>query len=374
MLGAAQPPTPRASRRQAWGKTKGGEAVELYTLTNAKGHKVVDHDATAASSCRSRCPTRAARSATSCSASTRSTATSATHPFFGAVVGRYGNRIGGAQFTLDGKTYTLAEQRRRQHAARRARRASTSRLEGRAGRAHASGADASSLTHVSPDGEEGFPGTLTATVTYTLTDDNELQHRLPRDDRQGDGGQPDEPLLLQPRRRGQRRRSSTTSCRSSRDKYTPVAKGLIPTGELAPRGGHAVRLPQADRDRRAHRRRPTSRSRSAAATTTTWSSTATARHAAPRGARHRADERPHAGGAHHRAGRAVLHRQLPRRHDHAARAASAYAKRAAFCLETQHFPDSPNQPTFPSTVLRPGQMYDTTTVYQVWSVGSAVGR
>ena len=86
-----------------------------------------------------------------------------THPFFGAIVGRYGNRIGGAQFTLDGKTYTLAKNN------------GANTLHGgvkgfdkyvwKAREVPSKDGLAIELTHVSPDGDEGFPGTLTTHVT-----------------------------------------------------------------------------------------------------------------------------------------------------------------------------------------------------------------
>ena len=148
------------------------------------------------------------------------------------------------------------------------------------------------------------------------------------------------------------------------DRFTPVDTTLIPTGELRPVSRHAVRLPQAHGDRRADRRggraarlrrrlrpqlrpEPEGRGRSCS-----------------RGAGDRAHDRPRAGGPDDRAGRPVLRRQLPRRHASRARAGKVYKKRYGFCLETQHFPDSPNQPAFPSTMLKPGETYKTTTVYR----------
>ena len=81
------------------------------------------------------------------------------------------------------------------------------------------------------------------------------------------------------------------------------------------------------------------------------------------GARRGAEERAHDGSPHRSAGHPVLHRQLPGR-DAAGKGGKVYQRRCGFCLETQHFPDSPNQPKFPTTELKPGQEYKTTTVYR----------
>ena len=95
--------------RASFGRTTDGEAVELYTLTNANGMvaRITNYGGDRHLARAS--PTARARSATWSSASTSSTATSAGHPYFGGIVGRYGNRIAKGRFTLDGKEYTLAK-------------------------------------------------------------------------------------------------------------------------------------------------------------------------------------------------------------------------------------------------------------------------
>ena len=70
------------------------------------------------------------------------------------------------------------------------------------------------------------------------------------------------------------------------------------------------------------------------------------------------------GNADHRAGRAVLHRQFPRRQANGQAAATVYKKHAGFCLEAQHFPDSVNHAEFPSMILKPGKTYQQTTIYK----------
>ncbi len=98
----------RGITKQVWGKTKDGEQVDLYTLTNKNGASHQDHQLRRTSSPNCTCRTRPASSATSCSGSTTLDGYLGEHPYFGALVGRYGNRIGKGKFTLDGKKYTLA--------------------------------------------------------------------------------------------------------------------------------------------------------------------------------------------------------------------------------------------------------------------------
>ena len=139
------------------------------------------------------------------------------------------------------------------------------------------------------------------------------------------------------------------------DRYLPVDDGADPAGRAAAGRGHADGL----HHRRTRSARGSTRSR--AATTTATCSTSGRRGPVAGGPGGRAEERPGDGGLHHRAGRAALHGQLPAA-DPARR--RRLRQHYGLCLETQHFPDSPNQPQFPSTVLRPGRTYHHLTVHR----------
>jgi aldose 1-epimerase len=276
--------------------------------------------------------------------------------YFGAIVGRYANRIAGARFTVDGAPHVLAatEGTNALHGGIKGFDKQVWRVIG------ATGARVS-LAYTSPDGEEGYPGTLAARVTYTLTDGNALRvdyeattdrttvvnltnHSYFNLAGEGAGSILDHQLML------------------NAAAYTPVDAASIPTGEIAGVQGSAMDF-----------------------TTPT-----------PIGARIRDGEtqlvlargydhnwvldKPEAGAMSLAArlrdtgsGRVLevlttepgIQLYSGNFLDGSLVGASGRAYRQAdgLCLETQHFPDSPNQTGFPSTVLRPGETYRSTTIY-----------
>jgi aldose 1-epimerase len=344
--------------RQPWGKTKAGETVDLFTLTNAKGHKVsiMTLGGIVVSV---KVPDKTGALGDVVLGFDSLDGYLGPHPFFGAIVGRYGNRIGGASFTLDGHTFTLAKNdgNNTLHGGKKG----FDKYVWKARPVTSTGGPTIVLTHVSPDGDEGFPGTLTATVTYTWTNDDELKIHY--------HATTDKPTVVNLTNHSYFNLAGAGSgtildaqMQIFADKFTPVVKGLIPTGELRPVTGTPFDF-----------LKPTAI-----------------------GARIDADEEQIklGGGYDHnfvlngpagtmRPAAHVVETTSGRTLDVSTtepgvqfytgnfldgtikgKDGKVYVRRAAFCLETQHFPDSPNRPNFPSTVLRPGQRYDTTTVYK----------
>ena len=344
-------------KKQAYGKMPNGAAVELYTLTNAKGMQagIITYGGTVVSLT---APDRNGKYADIVLGMDDLAGYMKATAFFGALIGRYGNRIGHAQFTLEGKVYKLP-----------ANDGPNTLHGGPAGfdkhvwsAVPGSSADGETLelTYVSKDGEEGFPGTLTSKVVYTLTAKNELKidysattdkptvvnltnHSYFNLAGQGEGDILAHEVMIDAAR------------------FTPVDATLIPTGELRPVAGTPFDFTK-----------PTAV-----------------------GARiEAADEQIKFGmgydhnwvlnkGAGGLTKAAEVHETKTGRVMEVWTTEPAlqfytgnfldgtlhgkgktYARRGALCMETQHYPDSPNQPSFPSTELKPGATYRTTTVYR----------
>jgi len=282
-------------------------------------------------------------------------------PYFGAIVGRYANRIAGGRFTLDGETHELARNDGPNHLHGGERGFDRVVWEGRA--LETDEGDTVELRHTSPAGEEGYPGTLEVVVTYTLTDADELvvdyrartdaptpvnlsQHTYFNLAGAGSGDILDHVLTIHG------------------DAYTPVDSTLIPNGEIVPVEGTPFdfRSPTpigarigADHPQLAHgggydhnfvlRRPPDGATGPAPA----------ARVVDPASGRW-LDVRTTEPGLQFYSGNFL---------DGSIRGKDGrvYRHRGAFCLETQHYPDSPNREAFPSTILQPGEEYRSRSVY-----------
>jgi aldose 1-epimerase len=275
------------------------------------------------------------------------------HPYFGATVGRYANRIAGGKFTLDGKEYTLATNNGANH------------LHGGekgldrvlwSTEPHET-VDSIGVTFVyeSPDGEEGYPGKLRVVAQYVLNNENELVATL--------SATTDKPTPVNLTNHCYWNLSGAGSGTIlghelviNAEKYLPVDDGLIPTGERADVAGtpldfrepHKIgeRIGQLTND--------------------------------PQGYDHCFVLRPGDGEmrlaawAHDpKSGRVLeIRTTQPAVQFYSGNfldgtpASGGYPQYAGFCLETQHYPDSPNQPAFPNTILKPGETYRHVTVHK----------
>ncbi len=352
-------PQPGSTNKKPFGKTPEGQQVDLYVLTNKSGAEaaITTFGGAVVSL---KVPDRNGKFADVVLGYDSVEGYVADKSFFGVLVGRYGNRIGHAQFTLDGKTYTLAKNNGENslHGGIKGFNKgvwSAKTLPPKDGQSL-------ELSYVSKDGEEGFPGNLKVTVTYTWTDGNALKidysattdkktvvnltnHSYFNLGGQGSGDILGYQLMI------------------AADQFTPVDAGLIPTGELRDvmNTPFDFRKPMAigariDQDEEQMKlgggydhnfvlRMPMDRGESLAA-----------RVVDPGSGRVLEVWTTEPGIQFYTAnfldGKTI------------GKGGLAYAKRSAFCLETQHFPDSPNQPKFPSVVLSPGERYHTITTYK----------
>jgi aldose 1-epimerase len=335
-----------------FGQTKDGKPAHLYTLTNKNGlvAKITDYGGTLTAL---HVPDRNGQSGNIVLGFASLDPYVAGHPFFGSTTGRVANRIGKGRFTLDGKEYTLAVNN--EPNSLHGGKVGFDKKLWKAEPMQTKDGPALKLTYASPDGEEGYPGKLSNTVVYTLTNDDELKidykattdkptivnltnHSYFNLGGDGNGTVLDHELML------------------NADKYTVFDATQIPTGEIAPVKGTPLDFTK-----------PT-----------------------PIGAR--IEQVP--GGYDHNFvlnGKAGQMKKCARVYDPKSgrvmeilttepgvqlytangldgtitgTSGKPYPKYGAFCLETQHYPDSINHPEFPSVVLRPGQTYHTTTIHK----------
>ena len=274
-------------------------------------------------------------------------------PYFGALIGRYGNRIGNAKFTLDGTTYHLAA-----NDGKNTLHGGLKGFDKVVWDATIPNDSVPSLTlkYVSKDGEEGFPGNLNVTVQYTLTDQDELkiEYNAETDkatpvnltnhtyfNLSGDVNNTilDETLMI------------------DADRFTPVDSTLIPTGKIVPvkgtpydftspkKIGQDIDQVKGGYDFNWVLNRNDSSLQKVAVLSDSISGRSLEVYTTEPGLQFYTGNFL-AGKFINRDGKPIkLH--------------------TALCLETQHFPDSPNEPDFPSTILRPGEKYHSVTVYKV---------
>jgi len=345
--------------KKVFGTTADGKTADLYTLKNKNGMQVsiTNFGATVVSIM---APDKTGKMADVALGYDDLAGYELNKNYLGVLVGRYGNRIAHGKFSIDGTEYTLAKNNGDNSLHGGIKGFNKAMWEAKD--VSKGGEAAVEMKYVSKDGEEGYPGNLSVTVVYTLTNKNELKidYSATTDKKtvvnltnhtyfnlagQGNGDILKHELMI------------------NADTFTPVDSGLIQTGELRKVEGTPFDF----------------------------------RKATAIGARVDAnDEQIRLGGGYDH--NFVLNRQKATGLSLAARVSdpasgrtmevwttepgvqfytgnfldgsfkgkggSVYQKRTALCLETQHFPDSPNHPSFPTTLVKPGEKYHTTTVYK----------
>ena len=337
--------------------TRDGRPVILYTLTNSHGVEVraMNYGGIILSL---RVPDRQGQLADIVLGHDKAEGYMPNPPYLGAIVGRYANRIANGSFTLDGKTYTLPKND------------GPNTLHGGVTKTFdkvvwegkpLKGKNGVAFTYLSKDGDEGFPGNLKVTVTYTLTDSNELvvdyeattdkatpinvsQHSYFNLKGEGNGDILDHEIMI------------------NADKFTPVDKNLIPTGELRPVKGTpfdfmtATKIGARIEDNYEQLalghgydhnfvliRKGAGLSLAARVYEPTTGRVLEVSTTQPAVQFYTGN---------------FLDGSVTGKEGH------VYKRRYGLCLETQHYPDSPNHPDFPSATLKPGEKFHQTTVFK----------
>lgn len=353
----SQSPAPNkmSVTKEAWGSTKGGESVDLYTLSNDKGleAKITNYGGIIVSL---KVPDKAGVAADVVLGFDQLADYESKSPFFGCITGRYANRIAKGKFTLDGQSYTLAVNNSSNHLHggkvgfdKKVWQASPLKTDKGVG---------VTLLYTSADGEEGYPGTLKCEVSYLLTNDNalEISYRATTDKAtvvnltnhsyfnlagEGNGSILDHEMTLHAER------------------YTPTDDTLIPTGALESVKGTPLDFtsPHKIGERIGADFKPLKQGQGydhnyVISGATGLKKTAHVKDTVSGRVLEVLTTEP---GVQFYTGN---HLNVTGKKGH------PYKSRDGFCLETQRYPDSPNQPSFPTSVLRPGETYQHTCIYK----------
>lgn len=339
--------------KEPFGTTKDGVAVDLYTLTNANGMSA-DITNYGGIVVRLYAPDRSGKLADVVLGYDKLADYIKATPYFGALVGRYGNRIAKGRFTLDGVEYKLATNNMGN--ALHGGLKGFDKVVWAAEPVPVKNGVAVRFRYTSPDGEEGYPGNLAVRVTYTLTDANELimDYEASTDhttilnltnhsyfNLAGEGDILGHELML------------------NAAHYTPVDDTLIPTGEIAPVKGTPMDFTTPKpigRDLGQLTNVPQGYDHNFVLNRAGKGLALCARVYEPKTGRtlEILTTQP---GVQFYSGNFLDGTLTGKR-------GIVYQQHHGFCLETQHYPDSPNQPRFPSVVLRPNQTYQHSTVHK----------
>jgi aldose 1-epimerase len=342
-----------SAKTEIFGKMPDGEIVNLYTLTKTNGirAKITNYGAILVSL---EVPDRNGNLADVTLGFDTLDGYLVEHPYFGAIVGRYANRIGGARFVLNGTEYKLAANNgpNHLHGGIKGFDKVIWRLEDVRSESNEA---VVKLAYVSEDGEEGYPGNLACSVTYTLTKNDELKISYE--------AETDETTVVNLTNHSYFNLAGQGTCDIlgheliiDADKYTVVDEGLIPTGEnrsvkdspmdFTASKSIGARIEQVEGGY----------DHNYVLNSGGGSLALAARVSEPTSGREMEVYTVEPGVQLYTGN--FLDGSLT------GKDGKVYEKHYGFCLETQHFPDSPNKPDFPSVVLEPGQKYTTVTVYK----------
>jgi aldose 1-epimerase len=335
-----------------YGKLADGRAVDIYTLANAKGMRVklINYGAATVSV---EVPDRDGKSADVTLGYDTLDGWLTDTCYFGATVGRYANRIAKGRFTLDGNTYTLATNNGPNHLHGGLR--GFNKVLWDADLVETPQAVGVKFTYLSKDGEEGYPGNLKVTAVYTLNNENEFKAEF--------SATTDKATVVNLAHHSYWNLAGPAAgnvlgheLMITADKYVPVDANLIPTGELKPVAGTPMDFTK-----------PTAIGARIAQVEGGYDHTFVLRNQTGKPAL--------AAGAYEpKSGRVLeIFTDQPGVQFYSGnfldgsvkgKGGIVYQKHFGFCLETQHYPDSPNHPEFPSVVLRPGETYHHVMIHR----------
>lgn len=346
-------------KKTHFGQLPDGQNVDLFTLSNANGMeaKITNYGGIIVSL---NVPDRSGENADVVLGFDSFEQYLEPHPYFGAIIGRYGNRIANAQFSINGDTYTLA-----QNNGKNSLHGGIEGFDKKVWDAETNVSDEKAqliLRHTSPDGDEGFPGNLEMEVTYSLNSNNELWMEYKATS--------DKPTVVNMTNHAYFNLTGngandvlTHEAILHADTFLPIDENIIPTGELRP-------VDNTPFDFRSVKSIGADIKDEVLKETNGFDHCWVLKNGKANGnGLHQAAKvlEPNSGrvlevlttepGMQFYTGN-FLDGELK------GKKGSVYDQYSGFCLETQHYPDSPNKPEFPSTLLKPGETYETTTVYK----------